>query len=125
MKTNDLIGPALDWAVAKCMDLDVSIGDDKVLVLKEHCQFCNATAHDHWYPSTDWAQGGPIIERENINLSAYELDDDGNTNPGWQAWPNYGMSDWYLSGPTPLIAAMRCYVASKLGEEVDVPEELL
>ncbi len=28
-------------------------------------------------------------------------------------------------GPTPLIAAMRCYVASKLGDEVDIPEELL
>lgn len=27
-------------------------------------------------------------------------------------------------GPTPLIAAMRCYVASKLGDEVEVPEEL-
>lgn len=28
-------------------------------------------------------------------------------------------------GPTPLIAAMRCYVASKLGDEVDIPEELI
>jgi hypothetical protein len=27
-------------------------------------------------------------------------------------------------GPTPLIAAMRCYVASKLGDEIDIPEEL-
>jgi hypothetical protein len=29
-----------------------------------------------------------------------------------------------LDGPTPLIAAMRCYVASKLGDEVELPEEL-
>ena len=28
------------------------------------------------------------------------------------------------NGPTPLIAAMRCYVASKLGDEVEVPVEL-
>ena len=27
-------------------------------------------------------------------------------------------------GPTPLIAAMRCYVSGKLGDEVDIPEEL-
>jgi len=27
-------------------------------------------------------------------------------------------------GPTPLIAAMRCYVASKLGDEVEIPQEL-
>lgn len=31
----------------------------------------------------------------------------------------------YYSGPTPLIAAMRCYVASNLGEEVEIPEEVL
>lgn len=29
----------------------------------------------------------------------------------------------YPYGPTPLIAAMRCYVASKLGEEVEIPDE--
>lgn len=36
--------------------------------------------------------------------------------------------DWhkhYLCGPTPLIAAMRCFVASKLGDEVEIPEELV
>jgi hypothetical protein len=27
-------------------------------------------------------------------------------------------------GDTPLIAAMRCYVASKLGDEVEIPKEL-
>lgn len=31
---------------------------------------------------------------------------------------------WSWQGPTPLIAAMRCYVASKLGDEVEIPEEL-
>lgn len=29
-----------------------------------------------------------------------------------------------LIGPTPLIAAMRCYVASKLGDNVEIPEKL-
>ena len=108
MKTNELTGAALDWAVAKC-----EVG----------AEFICEIGDPHFY-STDWAQGGPIIEREKINLSAYELDDDGLENPGWQAWPNYGMSDWFLSGNTPLIAAMRCYVASKLGDEVEIPEEL-
>ena len=31
----------------------------------------------------------------------------------------------HAEGKTPLIAAMRCYVESKLGSEVDIPEELL
>jgi hypothetical protein len=61
-------------------------------------------------PSTDWAQGGPIIEREKIGLkytgAAMEF----------VAWVNGELStvhDHY--GPTPLIAAMRCYVASQDG----------
>lgn len=29
-----------------------------------------------------------------------------------------------LISPTPLIAAMHCYVANKLGDEVEIPEEL-
>lgn len=59
-------------------------------------------------PATDWMDAGPIIEREGIGVFP--------THNGWAA----GMQ----SGPTPLIAAMRCYVVSKLGEEVEVPEEL-
>jgi len=40
---------------------------------------------------------------------------------------NYAEADWHLhtEGTTPLIAAMRCYVASKLGDEVDIPTELI
>lgn len=68
-------------------------------------------------PSTDWAKAGPIIEREGIQLLVNEA------RTEWLA------SCWgYLQqqyGLTPLIAAMRCFVASKLGDEVDVPTELL
>ena len=75
-------------------------------------------------PSTDWKQGGPIIEREHITTMF-----DGQEHcagicemvgcGGDPVFPNR-----LYSGTTPLIAAMRCYVASKLGDEVDVPEEL-
>lgn len=72
-------------------------------------------------PSTDWAQGCPITEREGISTV---FQGDGHE---WVAslW-DYETEDWRLhtTGPTPLIAAMRCFVASKLGDEVDVPEEL-
>jgi hypothetical protein len=66
-------------------------------------------------PSTDWAQGGAIIEREGIELLCETL------GFRWVAMPQKG-PEW--SGPTPLIAAMRCYVASKLGFEVELPEEI-
>lgn len=84
--------------------------------------------------STDWAQGGPIIEREGINVEydgdwVYDPanqapDDEPDNGDRWLAAPwNNGTLGQY--GPTPLVAAMRCYVASKLGETVEVPEELL
>jgi hypothetical protein len=66
--------------------------------------------------STNWAQGGPIIEREMIELVPQ--------SPAlWDAL--YRGQHIPNDGPTPLIAAMRCYAASKLGEKVDVPEGVL
>jgi hypothetical protein len=99
---------------------------------REDVPWCNGPFH----PSTDWSLGGPIIEREGILLRpirhpGHGLDglwlamyDDANTGTLVQwvkrvSWPRH-----YFEGPTPLIAAMRCYVASKLGESVEVPEEL-
>ena len=106
IKTAELTGAALDWVVAKCegeeyrdrMEWD-GIGQDY-------------PAHKY---STDWSQGGPIVERENISPRSC----------GDGSW----VADWYFGdvrrvGPSPLIAAMRCYVAAKLGNEVEIPKGL-
>ena len=74
-----------------------------------------------WSPSTHGGDGMPIIEREEISVEygraeflspwiAYKLGHPNEDNP--------------QGGPTPLIAAMRCLVTSRLGEEVEVPAEL-
>lgn len=105
IKTSELIGPALDWAVAKCE------GDTECV------QFSPLASSKHYFaPSKKWSQGGPIIERERILIEPHSQTE-------WCA--TYKCPDAVFDGPTPLIAAMRCYVASKLGDEVDVPEELL
>jgi hypothetical protein len=111
MKTNELTGAALDWAVAKC---------EGVTVLPKMRGGCYV-ALDRGETvllrySTDWAQAGPIIEREGMQLwrgGEWCASLDQSFNP-----PDF------QTGPTPLIAAMRCYVASKLGEEVEIPDEL-
>jgi hypothetical protein len=71
--------------------------------------------------STDWSKAGPIIEREELTLSHSHYDHVfyGRTRP-WCA-EKKGFMQY---GPTPLIAAMRCFVASKLGDEVAIPKEL-
>lgn len=135
IKTSELTGAALDWAVAKCEN-DLAIYDPADLPEK-FIRMRAAGLHNY---STDWSQGGPIIEREGIGV----LFDSGSAcrKPSWFATPDsQGTSSSYegevfdpafmvdekvgVYGPTPLIAAMRCYVAFKLGDEVDVPEELL
>jgi len=113
MKTSELTGAALDWAVAKCEGVTVLPkmrgGCYATLVRGETVLLCY---------STDWAQGGPIIERECIDVM-FE-------GPEWYAYMRWASGRMIqYDGDTPLIAAMRCYVASKLGAEVDVPDELL
>jgi hypothetical protein len=73
--------------------------------------------------STNWAVGGPVIEREEISISR----EFAASKVEWAAWtpaPIRDDAEAFGYGPTPLVAAMRCYVASKLGDEVEVPEEL-
>jgi hypothetical protein len=108
MKTNELSGKALDWAVAKCEGVDEYILETA---------FYSAWCDGRFNFSSDWAQGGPIIEREGICVGT------GLDSPTWYA--NKGLMAHHHFGQTPLIAAMRCYVASKLGDDVNVPEEFV
>ena len=111
MNTSDLTGPALDWAVAKCWygdeyDLSIPSFDDGLI----------------FAPSTNWLHGGPIIEREKITVECH-----GEEWLAFKLGVDYyaeGSPDEFPCGPTPLIAAMRCFVASRLGDTIDIPEEL-
>ena len=108
MKTSELIGAALDWAVTK--------------IEAERKLFTIYPQYITPY-STDWAQGGPIIEREEISISR----EFASGRIEWDAWtpaPIRDDAEAFGYGQTPLIAAMRCYVASKLGDEVELPTEL-
>lgn len=98
MKTSELTGAALDWAVAKCEGLEAG-------------KFYGLGG---W--STDWAKGGPIIEKAVICLES---------NCGIYWWAKFAdTSESEVDGNTPLEAAMRCYVTSRLGAEVEIPKEL-
>ena len=124
IKTSELQGHAFDWVVAKCegyldadpprvmVDFEYKSGYDPVRLNPMRDVYYKS----EYSPSTDWAQGGPIIEREKIALSY----DTGRF--GWVA-SFYDGDDVF--GGTPLIAAMRCFVASKLGDEVEVPDEIV
>ena len=117
MRTNELSGAALDWAVAEAEGF---FKDDMASVRNG---VVDVFYFDEYSPSTDWAQGGAIIERERICL-------EDAAGMYWVATMQYQNDDYDLiyqaeeQGTTPLVAAMRCYVASCLGDEVQLPEEL-
>jgi len=125
MKTSELTGAALDWAVAKCE------GYFDIGMASVHDGVADVYYFDPWTPSADWSQGGAIIEREHIAMTptpdglwaAYAPKGTRLVQHGGQAVEVFNWT-YKQQGETPLIAAMRCYVASKLGVEIELPEEL-
>jgi hypothetical protein len=108
VKASELQGESLDRAVAHCVEWS-----------KKFPIFTDGKPMSKGNYSTDWAQAGPIIERERIGFKYT------GTAMEFVAWVNGELSTMHDQyGPTPLVAAMRCYVASKLGDEVEVPDEL-
>ncbi len=130
-KTSELTGKALDWAVAIARGLKP---EDIYIACHGLCRRLrddNGELDGSYMTGPDllfsrkWEAGGPIIEREEIGTKRNAPCTKGRE---WEAMGSItarGAGYGWAYGPTPLIAAMRCYVASKLGDEVDVPDELL
>lgn len=108
IKTSELQGAALDWAVAKCERVEFTYED--------HPRHEMVNMHY----STDWSQGGPIIEREGISV-LYQTGVCMTASINGQYEQSVGHRH---KGNIGLLVAMRCYVASKLGDTVEIPEEL-
>lgn len=107
IRVSELEGSLLDFWVAKIVG--GSDGRDwGILWNPSECVIYDGENEIKYSPSTDWSQGGPIMDRERINTDWL---DDGSGQ--WMA----SMPPYY--GPTRLIAAMRCFVAAKFGEEVE------
>ncbi len=120
-KVSELEGVALDWAVATAAAFPVisvsgawknkhgAHGNTQVMVADSKSK---RACHYDFRPQESWEQGGRIIEQQEIELHAH-----------FGQW--CGKHGAFAGvAPTPLVAAMRCFVASKLGEEVTLPEEL-
>jgi hypothetical protein len=117
MGTEDLIGVELDAAVARALGYTPTIEGDEVWLYPSESTMPESfdpesTAGrificEQFMPSRNWSEGGPIVERELIDVSWTGHP----TKPTWTAkiYPDQGQGE----GPTPLIAAMRAFVASK------------
>ena len=121
MLTTELTGRALDWHVARAMGFSPSLVDGHRVptVQVADKDYFGQWAAVIWMPSSTWHQGGPIIEQEKLNVLYMG---DGVNEHYWRAEAVGGFT--FAEGLTPLIAAMRCFVVSKFGEEVEVPNGL-
>lgn len=112
IKTSETTPIQINWLVAEALN-----PGDGARILANEIDFIQY--HE------DWAQGGPIIERERLQVLPIWRE----PSEGWAAcvydriFEDDG-TECYQCGPTPLIAAMRCFVASRFGDEVEVTDEL-
>ena len=113
MKTSELNGVALDWAVAKS---ELLSGADYTLAIDKDMGVYRVN-FGGMYPEwvKDWKEGGELIESKGISIWMFD-------DVTWKA--QLDANSEAFEGATPLIAAMRCYVASKLGGDVEVPADL-
>lgn len=127
VKTQDLDGAPLNWAVAKAGDLNVRLSRYGAVLVDLHAAnypegirtFGDDAQWEIYTPSRDWAVAGPIIQRERI-LVAYS-----DERSHWNAcYTVDGNPIHRFDGATPLVAAMRTYVGFTLGGEAEIPEEL-
>lgn len=127
MKVAELEGRALDWAVAKAQGW-VNYHEDSVeqgavwYTQPEQAPYGHYTMVRYYKPSTDGVQGICLIDKYRITLQpvadGWVAGMSDSKHPATSAWTAKGR------GHTPLIAAMRCLVASVYGEDIDIPKEL-
>jgi hypothetical protein len=108
MKTYELDGTALDFMVSRCSIYHEYLLENVIPLRYDDDK-------NDWSPSTNWQQGGVYIHLNNISI-CYE-----NENQ----WKSYISVENTSYGSTPLVSAMRCFVKSKFGVTVDIPNWVL
>jgi hypothetical protein len=116
---------ALNWSVGQCEKRKLYLAKSKRLMTANYGSFNHRHGAPWYEPSSNWLQGGRIIEEQGIGVRRSFKD----ARDKWIA--SYCWSDQISvceSGPTPLIAAMRCYVANRLAQagltEVELPPDI-
>jgi hypothetical protein len=117
VKTVDLAGPALDWAIAQIEGVEVAIAAPQY---GTGWRVYKPNFGGKYSPSTDWAVAGPLIEKHQVNLHIPQHSDD-----CWAAWVTIDSKDYAQGGYQVLVAVCRAIVAAKWGNTVHAPKELI
>ncbi|WP_085590823.1 DUF2591 domain-containing protein [Pseudomonas sp. B14(2017)] len=124
VKTADLAGEALGWAVGKAEGLDLQLAPPgyngvpwRVFALYRAAV---TERNERFNPWEDWALGGPLVGKRMVSLHCPQSTDD-----IWAGWVITDKGEFCQAGENALIAACRAIVAAKLGDTVQVPKELM
>jgi len=121
VKVSEAKGQVLDFLVAQAAGMKIYRSKSGRWMTANYGEFNHRHGTPWFEPTTSWGYGGRLIERERISIE----DCQDGAGLYWEATRIEPPAVSEARGPTPLIAAMRCYVASQLGDEVEVPDELL
>ena len=118
MRVHNLEGAVLDyWAAQAAGEGSGRLVDGACMMIRSEPG--GGARMVPYRPSSSWSDGGPILEREGISVWRYPDLDSWHAGKGFNFVRDQGIeAAHYYQGPTPLIAAMRCFIASKLGSEV-------
>ncbi|WP_054904581.1 phage protein NinX family protein [Pseudomonas sp. NBRC 111144] len=123
VRVSNLVGAALDWAVAQVEGVETSwrYGRELVKVHDRGGIKLVESIRSIYSPSIDWSQGGPLVDKHHggLHYEAHLAD----ANFRYSSGP--GRTGFWCYGPTALIAFCRGLVKAKLGDTVQVPKELL
>jgi hypothetical protein len=120
VKVSEAKGRVLDCLVAQAMGMKIYRSKSGRWMRANYGEFNHRHGTPWFEPTRSWGYAGPIIERERISIE----DCQDGAGLYWEATRIEPPAVSEARGPTPLIAVMRCYVISKLGDEVEVPDEL-
>lgn len=123
VRVSNLVGAALDWAVAQVEGIETSwrYGRELVKVHDRGGIKLVESIRSIYSPSTDWSQGGPLVDKHHggLHYEAHLVD----ANFRYSSGP--GRTGFWCYGPTALIAFCRGLVKAKLGDTIQVPKELM
>ena len=120
VKASEAKGRVLDYLVAQAMGMKIYRSKSGRWMRANYGEFNHRHGTPWFEPTRSWGYAGPIIERERISIE----DCQDGAGLYWEATRIEPPAVSEARGPTPLIAVMRCYVISKLGDEVEVPDEM-
>ena len=116
IKTAELKGKPLDWALAKALEYEPQVKFDHVFVpaLKRGWPISGVVPFDHTDPATCLS-----------SQQQHKMDVTWGTSGNPFVQMSGGLGGHWYGGKTLPEAVARCVIAMRLGDEVEVPSELV